>query len=180
MQALLAYWRSAPSFDAATGLSTWLNGLQSGSDDLVTWECPGDRYSCWVPSMANTVGSPDIMVFLYREFQALAQFCTKWAADEQDPTEKARLLQAASDAKASAAIVSATINKYLWKDDLGVFVAYNVSTRQQVLNRVYLMGVSLLLQDHLRINAGSPPHLPLKLIFLAPSRKYTTPFATYF
>eukprot|EP00931_Biecheleriopsis_adriatica_P064241 TRINITY_DN39050_c0_g1_i2.p1 TRINITY_DN39050_c0_g1~~TRINITY_DN39050_c0_g1_i2.p1 ORF type:complete len:274 (+),score=52.40 TRINITY_DN39050_c0_g1_i2:113-934(+) len=114
--------------------------MQSGCDNLVTSQCPG-RWGqgwphildfCWKASEAYTLASPDIMVFIFREKMALANFLQKFGnADE------------ASKVRAAAAQVKLTLNKYLWDDKAGAFMAYNTSTGRSITARTFLLGFPL-------------------------------------
>jgi hypothetical protein len=71
MRALLGYWNTSTRLDAATGLHTWHDQLETGADNLVFSACPSQfSPECWSPSQAYTLSSPDIMVWLAREYEA--------------------------------------------------------------------------------------------------------------
>jgi hypothetical protein len=133
MEALLAYWGRAPRVDPRTGLRVWHDQLESGSDNLATSACPSLRSPCWNEATdAFTLASADVNMFLHREHLAFARFAAAWGDLPLSRTHEA----------ASRTIVQA-INTHLWREDLGYYVALNVSTGKQIEARVWLMGLPL-------------------------------------
>jgi len=136
MQALLSYWDKGRR-DPVTGLYTWYDQLESGCDNLPVSLCPS-KYSpeCWSTTLdSNTLASSDVMTFLHRESAAYELFLQAWKADGWTVSESEM-----TEASARTSAIHDSMNTYLWNDSLGVYVAYNKSTRQPVLNRVFLMG----------------------------------------
>ena len=83
------YWRSDVRTDSGSGLPKWYNQLESGQDNLVLSTCASDRSpECWDPKLHELVlVSADLATFLYREFQAYALFCGKWARESRHEEE---------------------------------------------------------------------------------------------
>jgi alpha,alpha-trehalase len=145
MRAVLMYWNSSTRLDAATGLHMWHDQLESGADNLVYSECPS-QYSpeCWSDSQAFTLSSPDIMVWMIREYTAYANFVDAWGN-----VSTGGCLYSCVDwrverdtAMAYARNLKDVLNDKLWHwEDVqmthGYYVGFNVSTGQQILNRTY-------------------------------------------
>eukprot|EP00946_MAST-07B_sp_MAST-7B-sp1_P002488 g2488.t1 len=132
MKALLMYWRSDVRTDSGSGLPKWYNQLESGQDNLVLSTCASDRSpECWDPKLHELVlVSADLATFLYREFQAYTLFCGKWARESRHEEElelEQHYLNEQLWASDSAKEIKASLNKYLWDDDLGFYIALNTS-----------------------------------------------------
>ena len=142
MKALLNYWRSDARTDRVSGLPKWYNQLESGQDNLVLSTCASARSpECWDPKLHELVlVSADLSTFLFREFQAYALFCGKWARDEiaaasENATTKDYARQARHEhfleeqvwALGVASDIKAAVNKFLWDDKLGYYIARNMS-----------------------------------------------------
>jgi len=146
MESLLGYWDRAPNKDNATGLRVWHDQLQTGSDNLVTSNCPSKwSFWCWSEKKdAFSLASVDLHVFLYREHRAFTKFCSKWAmADGITPDQKAALLVKASKHEHEAQQILAVMDKYLWSEADGNYVALDVKTMNVNHGRVWLMGMPL-------------------------------------
>ena len=149
MKALLDYWERSPRKHASTGLYLWHDQLQTGADDLVTSTCPSKYSKCWDESLdAFTLASVDLHVFLYREHTAYARFCSAWAAsataDAVAAAAAAALETEAAQHLAHAQTILTTMEKYLWDETLGHYIARNVSgAGSPITNRVFLMALPL-------------------------------------
>jgi alpha,alpha-trehalase len=120
MKSLLKYW-SAPSSvrtDPVTGLPKWYNQLESGEDNLPLSTCASSRsFWCWNKAYHELkIVSADLSTFLYREYQAYSAFCDAWANHEES---KRALLEATK--------IKDALNKYLWKEEYGYYVALNTT-----------------------------------------------------
>lgn len=141
MRALLGYWNSSSRFDAATGLHLWHDQLETGADNLVFSQCPS-QYSpeCWSEAQAYTLASPDIMVWLVREYEAYATFLGAWRHSGGGGLNWAA---EAAGASAYAARLRDVIHERLWRwldapaNTRGLYVAFNVSTGSQIVRRTY-------------------------------------------
>jgi neutral trehalase len=146
MRALLCYWNTSSRLDAATGLHKWHDQLETGADNLVLSECPS-QYSpeCWSESQAYTLASPDLMVWVSREYQAYALFLKAWGALGGS---RGGLYSGSSSEEASAALaytarLKDVIHEYLWlwldppRNTRGMYVGFNVSTGQQSVHKTY-------------------------------------------
>ena len=136
MASLLAYWDQPPRYHPLGdgGLYVWHDQLQSGADNLVISDCPSKfSFWCWREAKdANSIASVDLPLFLSREHRAFAYFNRAWGRPSVAATH-----EAASDA------ILQQMDKWLWSDELGLYVARNVKTNITVTNRVYLMGMPL-------------------------------------
>ncbi len=84
------------------------------------------------------------MVFLHREHTALANFQRFWAGQpDVTPDASAAWLASADRHDACAVRIAAALNEHLWNEELGHYVAYNIKTKEQVLNRTFLMAFPL-------------------------------------
>ena len=75
---------------------------------------------------------------MYREHAAYARFCDAWAAavtSEEGEGEAARLRAEAVTHRARAAGIAAAMEKFLWSEQLGVYVGLNMSTRTAITAR---------------------------------------------
>lgn len=141
MRALLSYWNSSTRFDAATGLHRWHDQLETGADNLVFSACPS-QYSkdCWSESQAYTLASPDIMVWLAREYEAYAVFLGEWRHSGGGGLEWGAERDAA---RSYAARLRDVIHERLWlwldapANTRGLYVGFNVSTGAQIVHRTY-------------------------------------------
>ena len=140
MLALDAYWE-ALSRDAATGLYRWHDQLESGSDNLITSQCPSvlgegpekgsaSGAMCWVASDAYTLASTDIMVWLHREKLALAAFLTAFG----DTAQAARVT-------ASASALKLALRSHLWDEEKGYWLAFNTSSRAAIEAKTHLLAL---------------------------------------
>jgi hypothetical protein len=146
MRALLRYWNSTTRLDAVSGLHTWHDQLETGADNLVLSECPS-QYSpeCWSASQAYTLSSPDVMVWLAREYQAYAVFVAAWGAlgGATSLYDSSSAAAEAAGARAYAARLRDVIQERLWlwldapANTRGMYVGYNVSTRAQSVHATY-------------------------------------------
>ena len=66
MAALLGFWERERR-DPVSGLHTWFDGLETGSDNVIFWDVPSHYSAGWTPSMANSIAQPDLETLLYRE-----------------------------------------------------------------------------------------------------------------
>lgn len=73
-----------------------------------------------------SISAPDVMVFLHREYVAFANFLRAWA--ETDPSLK----DAIPTQLAIADRIKAALNEYMWSEELGHYVAYDVKTKKRV------------------------------------------------
>ena len=140
MLALDGYWETL-SKDPTTGLYRWHDQLESGSDNLITSQCPSvlgegpesgpdANAKCWVASDAYTLASTDIAVWLYREKIALATFLTTFG----DAANAKKI-------RASAAELKAAVNEHLWDDKTGSWLAYNTSSRMVIAAQTHLLAL---------------------------------------
>jgi hypothetical protein len=140
MLALDAYWE-ALSRDAATGLYRWHDQLESGSDNLITSQCPsvlgegpekGPKSGalCWVASDAYTLASTDIMVWLHREKLALAAFLTAFG----DAAQAARVA-------ASASALKRALRSHLWDEEKGYWISFNTSSHAAIEAKTHLLAL---------------------------------------
>jgi len=148
MRALLLYWNNTQRRDAKSGLHTWHDQLETGADNLVFSECPSQfSPECWSESQAYTLSSPDVMVWLAREYAAYAQFMKMWG---QAGLEIGGGLYSdiswLKEAEMSLAYVTRlrdVIHERLWLwidpplNTRGLYVAFNVSTGVQSVHRTY-------------------------------------------
>jgi len=143
MEATLSYWNTTRR-DPTTGLYSWHDSMESGADNLATWSCPSSRSDCWVEAGdGDSIASSDVMTQLAREHLAYATFCETWAAASARGTKDTDLEAKAIGHRSAAAEVVATMNKWLYNNDLGRYMAFNVTSQTAVLNNVYLMGIPL-------------------------------------
>lgn len=149
MRALLLYWNTTQRLHAATGLHTWHDELETGADNLVFSLCPSQFSDCWSESQAYTLSSPDIMVWLTREYQAYAAFVKAWGTvgggieSEIGGLYGQTWEEEAEGALAYVERLRDVIHQYLWlwtdppTNTRGLYVGYNVSTMQQSIHRTY-------------------------------------------
>ena len=153
MRALLRYWNSSTRLDSTTGLHMWHDQLESGADNNVMSECPSP-YSpeCWTPSQAYTLASPDIMVWLVREYHAYALFVEGWGAlggchldvecGSTSPLYSSDWQAEAAGARAAMSALADALNEHLWVCEdpsclRGYYGGYNVSTRTPIRARTF-------------------------------------------
>ena len=114
--------------------------LETGADNLVLSECPS-QYSpeCWSESQAFTLSSPDVMVWLIREYKAYAAFLTAWGEQGWGAGWEVE----AAGALRYAARLRDVIHERLWlwldppANTRGLYVGFNVSTGRQSVHRTY-------------------------------------------
>ena len=154
MKAILTYWISESRTDSSTGLPKWYNQLESGQDNLVLSTCASDRSpECWDPNLHELVlVSADLATFLYREFEAYALFQAKWkgeALKSGDSRAANWHYLEHTWALENAQKLKTAVNKHLWDDDLGYYIALNTSRaaikagKTRVLARTDVMGFPL-------------------------------------
>ena len=150
MRALLRYWNTSTRLDAATGLHRWHDQLETGADNLVFSDCPSQfSPECWSEAQAYSLSSPDIMVWMSREYAAYALFLGAWGALGSGSGGGGGLYSASSaareaeGARAYAARLRDVIQERLWlwldppANTRGMYVGYNVSTGQQSVHATY-------------------------------------------
>jgi hypothetical protein len=147
MRALLLYWNSTTRLHSATGLHTWHDQLETGADNLVLSECPSQfSPECWSESQAYSLASPDVMIWLAREYHAYALFVTAWGAvggASGGLYSSASAASEAAGARAYAARLRDVIHQRLWlwldppANTRGMYVGFNVSTGQQSVHGTY-------------------------------------------
>jgi len=131
MSALLAYW-STQRKHSPTGLFTWHDQMESGADNLVLSACPSPRSDCWVEEgCGNSLSSPDLMAYLYRENLAYARFLDRWNLPGSDRYE------------AAAASVKETLEEQLWSEEDGFHLSRNVTDGSDIGAPTYALGVPL-------------------------------------
>ena len=138
MKSLLKYW-SAPSSvrtDPITGLPKWYNQLESGEDNLPLSTCASSRsFWCWNKAYHELkIVSADLSTFLYREYQAYSAFCKAWATHAIGDEARAAHFQESKRALLEATKIKDALNKYLWKEEYGYYVALN-TTKSPPLSR---------------------------------------------
>lgn len=172
MEALLSFWERPPRRDAASGLHTWHDQLESGADNGVLSKCASARSpSCWTASQAYSLASPDVQVLLQREHTAAANFYEAWAEGwERAATAAAVATAALSTSEAPPNIYAAasdrserasahreaarrhrrlahslheTLNTQLWREELGYHIALNVSSRELILAKTFAIAYPL-------------------------------------
>jgi glycogen debranching enzyme len=123
----------------------WHDQLETGADNLVFSECPSSfSATCWSDSQAYTLSSPDVMVWIAREYHAYSLFVQQW----NDVGKKGGLYSVHPHeeiASATAYInkLSEVIEEYLWywsdspTNTKGYFVGYNISSKTQSVHRTY-------------------------------------------
>jgi putative isomerase len=151
MRALLLYWNNSQRLHTPTGLHTWHDELETGADNLVFSLCPSQYSDCWSESQAYTLSSPDLMVWLVREYQSYAAFLKAWGSVGGGGAESGgggwlygqTWEEEAGGALAYVARLKDVIHErlWLWEDPptntRGMYVGYNVSTMQQSVHRTY-------------------------------------------
>ena len=155
MEALLTYWNSSSRYDARTGLWHWHDQLESGCDNLVLSECPSQfSPECWSEDIAFSLASPDLQVFMYREYKAFSLFQRQWAneATARGDADAAALARDADAGEARfravGAGIRAAVNDYLWHWEnelagVGWWAAWNRTTSAQIRNRTFQMALPL-------------------------------------
>ena len=153
MEALLTYWNSSSRFEPSTGLWHWHDQLESGCDNLVLSQCPSQFSTCWSEAEdAYTLASPDLQVFIYREYKALALFKARWAAEAErtgalDAAQRAaQAVDAEVRFKAVGATIRRALNDFLWfqmAPGIGWWAAYNRTQRSQIRSRTFQMALPL-------------------------------------
>ena len=150
MRALLRYWNSSTRLHAPTGLHVWHDQLETGADNLVLSQCPSQfSPECWSAAQAYTLSSPDVMVWLAREYQAYALFLAAWGAlGGAGPSARGLYARSAgaeaAGARAYAARLADVTQARLWRwldapaNTRGMYVGYNVSTGAQSVHATYL------------------------------------------
>ena len=131
MQALLAFWDRPPRRDAKTGLRCWHDQMETGADNGVLSQCPSARSICWTKSQAYTLASADVLVYLQREHIAYASFLEAWGDD--GALHHRRMANELKD----------TLNRELWREDLGYHIALNTSTREAIEAKTYVIALPL-------------------------------------
>lgn len=140
MESLLAYWERR--VDAASGLPVWHDQLETGADNLVYSLCPSKFSPCWVEAAdAFTLAAPDAVVFLAREHVAYANFLQAWAAADGAAAASDGGALARSHRERAVRLQDA-LNAHLWHwsdatNTTGHYVAFNTSTRAQIVRRTY-------------------------------------------
>lgn len=115
MDALLAFWDREPRRDPLTDLRTWHDQMESGADNCVLSRCPNARSPCWTEPQAYTLASADVITLLQREHIAFALFSEAWAAAETSGSAEATThLAVASEHRAKADSLTASLNERLW------------------------------------------------------------------
>lgn len=155
MDALLTYWNNTNRFEPSTGLFYWHDQLESGCDNLVLSQCPSAFSSCWNEAEdAYTLASPDLQVFIYREYKAAALFKQQWASEavrRGDGGAEAEALvvraqQATQRFTAVGAIIRSALNDRLWfqlSPGVGWWAAWNRSQHAQIRARTHQMALPL-------------------------------------
>ena len=156
MEALLAFWDRAPRRDPQTGLRTWHDQMESGADNCVLSQCPSPRSACWTARQAYTLASADVLVYLQREHLAYSKFVDAWQMDDAEDRQRTsagygssrRLVSIATGASSEHAIathhrnvadnLTRTLNKWLWRGDLGHHIALNTSSRRHIEATTYV------------------------------------------
>lgn len=132
MDALLGYW-DRERLDAATGCYVWWDQMESGADDLPLTEVPSNHTPTWDPERDGlSLSAPDVMVFLHREHTAYSRFLVAWAGAVTEESDKEAYMAAAAAHGARADAIAGALNKHMWNEELGHYVAYNVKTKCQV------------------------------------------------
>ena len=146
MRALLRYWNTSTRLDAATGLHRWHDQLETGADNLVLSQCPSQfSPECWSEAQAYTLSSPDIMVWIEREYAAYALFLGAWGVlgGSGGLYSASSAAREAEGARAYAARLRDVIQERLWlwldppANTRGMYVGYNTSTGQQSVHGTY-------------------------------------------
>lgn len=142
MVALLSYWESSIRKDPQSSLHQWYNQLETGADNLVYSVCPS-AYSpeCWSDSDVYTLSSPDIEIFLMREYIAYANFLEKWN-NTNSPSTLTVTPEDVLVYRQEARMISDRIDQYMfiWENaehSKGYYGAYNTSTQTVITNRTY-------------------------------------------
>jgi hypothetical protein len=132
MEALLAFWDRPPRRDAASGLRLWHDQMETGADNGVLSQCPSARSACWSTAQAYTLASADVMVYLQREHVAFARFFEAWG----DAASCAHHRRVADE-------LAATLNRELWRPEVGYHVALNASSRAAIEAKTYVLALPL-------------------------------------
>ena len=148
MRALLRYWNASARLDVKTGLHRWHDQLETGADNLVLSDCPSQfSPECWNAAIAYSLSSPDIMVWLIREYTAYARFLEVWAGAAVPGATPALYSRDASVEAAQARAYAASLRDalharlWLWLDapanTRGMYVGFNLSTGRQSVHATY-------------------------------------------
>eukprot|EP00742_Colponemidia_sp_Colp-10_P008873 GILJ01009637.1.p1 GENE.GILJ01009637.1~~GILJ01009637.1.p1 ORF type:complete len:419 (-),score=52.69 GILJ01009637.1:73-1329(-) len=131
MESILQYWERERK-DNETGLYVWYNVMESGADNLPVA----------APETTLSVSSSDVMVFLYREFISYSLFLRTWAS-QVNSIHARQWMADAQTWKEKAEAIKTALNRYLWDEEKGHFVAYDIKRKEPINNRVYLLAFPL-------------------------------------
>ena len=165
MAALLRYWTSTVRTDDKTQLPKWYNQLESGQDNLPLSTCASSRSPCWNPAFHELrLVSADLATFLYREFVAYGLFNKRWAKEMGD--ERGVYQKEYVRANEMAEKIKMAVNRWLFDDSLGYYIALNRTER--VTNRVDVMGFPMWANISSRVQAHKLRVELLKADMLSP------------
>jgi glycogen debranching enzyme len=153
MRALLGFWERERR-DAASGLYTWYDQMESGADDLPYAEVPSKHTASWSAERhACAFSAPDLAVFLHREHSAFACLLEAWAgaAGGEEAGSASALAQEAGQHRAQAASLAQQAAAALWvpgsaataSGGSGYWGAFNTRSQALIPARTYQMAFPL-------------------------------------